>query len=396
MNTPKQVKGMRKILRDMPPIRRRMIIMLLSVLILMGLIVAFNIFKSVMIKKYMSGASAPPQTVSTIKVVEDDWQPQLSAVGNVRAFRGVELSTEVSGIVRAVPVTSGMDVRAGDVLVELTQAADIALLDALKAQADLAKIINDRDRMQLEIRAISQNVFDASSADLKAKQAQVRQQTSLVSKKNLKAPFSGRVGIVTINPGQYVNPGDKLFTIQTIDPIFIDFTLPQNTVGKIEKGQDILLKVDAFGERVFKGKVSAISPKVELNTRNIQVEAIVSNLDKKLLPGMFANVVLELGSAVKNMTIPQTAITYNPYGSIVFVVNQTDRLDKDGKPIIEAEQTFVTTGATRGDQVAILQGLKLGSEIVTSGQLKLKNGTPLIINNTVLPANNANPKPLEK
>jgi membrane fusion protein (multidrug efflux system) len=386
MNTPKQVKGMRKILRDMPPIRRRMIIMLLSVLILMGLIVAFNIFKSVMIKKYMSGASAPPQTVSTIKVVEDDWQPQLSAVGNVRAFRGVELSTEVSGIVRAVPVTSGMDVRAGDVLVELTQAADIALLDALKAQADLAKIINDRDRMQLEIRAISQNVFDASSADLKAKQAQVRQQTSLVSKKNLKAPFSGRVGIVTINPGQYVNPGDKLFTIQTIDPIFIDFTLPQNTVGK----------ADAFGERVFKGKVSAISPKVELNTRNIQVEAIVGNSDKKLLPGMFANVVLELGSAVKYMTIPQTAVTYNPYGSIVFVVNQTDRLDKDGKPIIEAEQTFVTTGATRGDQVAILQGLKLGSEIVTSGQLKLKNGTPLIINNTVLPANNANPKPLEK
>ena len=216
MNTPKQVKGMRKILRDMPPIRRRMIIMLLSVLILMGLIVAFNIFKSVMIKKYMSGASAPPQTVSTIKVVEDDWQPQLSAVGNVRAFRGVELSTEVSGIVRAVPVTSGMDVRAGDVLVELTQAADIALLDALKAQADLAKIINDRDRMQLEIRAISQNVFDASSADLKAKQAQVRQQTSLVSKKNLKAPFSGRVGIVTINPGQYVNPISYLLYKQLI------------------------------------------------------------------------------------------------------------------------------------------------------------------------------------
>jgi membrane fusion protein (multidrug efflux system) len=164
----------------------------------------------------------------------------------------------------------------------------------------------------------------------------------------------------------------------------------------IQVGQEIEMKTDAFKDASFKGKITAVSPKVELNTRNMQIEAMVNNPDKKVLPGMFANVTINLGDRVKYLTLPQTSITYNPYGSTVFIARKTDRMDKQGKPLIEAEQVFVTTGLTRGDQVAIVKGLEPGVMVVTSGQLKLKNGTPLIINNKVQPGFNPNPKPQEQ
>jgi membrane fusion protein (multidrug efflux system) len=375
-------------------LRKRMIWMLIAVFVLMGLIIGFNLFKTIMIKKYMAGAGSPPATVTTTVVKEDDWQPELSASGSMRAYRGVELSTEVNGIVKNVLVKSGMDVKEGTLLMAMTQDADIAQLHALQAQADLAKVVSDRDRQQLAIEAISKNAFDSSAADYKAKAAQVEQQAALVAKKNLKAPFSGRIGIVSTNPGQFVNSGDKLMTLQTIDPIFVDFTLPQNVADQLRKDQIIHLNADAFGQKSFEGKVTAISPKVDSNTRNIQVEALVRNPDKKLLPGMFASLKLEMGDKVRYLTVPQTAVTYNPYGSIVFVA-KSGEADKEGKPSLVAQQVFVTTGSTRGDQVAILSGIKAGETIVTSGQLKLKNGTPLIVNNKVEPANNANPKPQE-
>jgi membrane fusion protein (multidrug efflux system) len=217
----------------------------------------------------------------------------------------------------------------------------------------------------------------------------------LVAKKNLKAPFSGRVGIVSINPGQYVNSGDKLLTLQTLDPIFVDFTLPQSNAEQIQVGQDVVVATDAFKGASFVGKITAVSPKVDTNTRNIQIEAQIANPDKKVLPGMFANVNIKLGDQVKLLTLPQTAVTYNPYGSTVFVAKDTGKKDKQGKPALEAQQVFVTTGSTRGDQVAILKGINEGDTVVTSGQLKLKNGTPLIINNKVLPANSPDPKPQE-
>lgn len=383
-------------LMAMTPLRRRMVVMLVSVLILLGLIFGFNQLKTFMIKHFISSMGLPPATVSAMVVEEEEWQPSLNSVGNIRAFRGVDLSTEIGGLVLSVPIKSGMDVQEGALLIKLNDVSDVAQLNSLKAMADLAKIINERDKQQLAIQAISKNVFDTSAADAKSKAAQVEQQIALVAKKNLKAPFSGRVGIVAINPGQYVNPGDKLLTLQTLDPIFVDFTLPQGTAGMIEVGQEIQMTTDAFKDASFKGKITAVSPKVELNTRNMQIEAVVSNPDKKVLPGMFANVNINLGDRVKYLTLPQTAVTYNPYGSTVFVARKTDRLDKQGKPVLEAEQIFVTPGLTRGDQVAIVKGLEPGALVVTSGQLKLKNGTPLIINNSVQPANNPNPKPQEQ
>ena len=374
-------------------LRKRMIWMLVGVFILMGLIVGFNTFKTIMIKKYLAGAGSPPATVTTMVVAEDEWQPQLTASGSMRAYRGVELGTEVNGIVKDVFVKSGMDVKEGTLLLSLVQDADVAQLHVLQAQADLAKVINDRDRQQLAIEAISKNAFDSSSADLKAKTAQVEQQAALVAKKNLKAPFSGRVGIVSINPGQFINTGDKIMTLQTIDPIFVDFNLPQTVAAQIKKDQVIHLNTDAFGNQNFKGKVTAISPKIDSNTRNIQVEALIANPDKKLLPGMFANLKVDMGQKVRYITVPQTSVSYNPYGSIVYVA--VEGAGKDGKSSTEAKQVFVTTGPTRGDQVAILKGLSVGDTIVTSGQLKLKNGTPLIVNNSVAPANNPNPTPQE-
>lgn len=382
-------------LMAMEPLQRRMTIMLCGVFLLLGLIFAFNQLKTFMIKHFISGMGLPPATVSTMVIATSEWQPKLTSVGNVRAFRGVELSTEIGGLVQTVPVKSGQDVKEGELLIKLNDASDVAQLNSLKALADLAKVINERDRQQLAIQAISKNVFDTSAADAKSKQAQVEQQTALVAKKNLKAPFTGRIGIVAINPGQYVNPGDKLLTLQTLDPIFVDFNLPQNNAEQIQVGQDVVVTTDAFKDASFTGKITAVSPKVDTNTRNIQVEAQIANPDKKILPGMFANVNIKVGDQVQLLTLPQTAVTYNPYGSTVFIAKPTGKKDKQGKPAYEAQQVFVTTGTTRGDQVAILKGVDEGATVVTSGQLKLKNGTPLIINNKVLPANSPDPKPQE-
>jgi membrane fusion protein (multidrug efflux system) len=382
-------------LQAMTPLRRRMTMMLCCVFLLLGLIFGFNQLKTFMIKYFISGMGLPPATVSTMVVETTAWQPKLSSVGNLRAYRGVELGTEIGGLVQTVPIKSGMEVKEGELLIKLNDTSDLAQLNSLKALADLAKVINERDGQQLEIQAISKNVFDTSKADAASKQAQVEQQTALVAKKNLKAPFSGRVGIVMINPGQFVNPGDKLLTLQTLDPILVDFNLPQSNAAQIQVGQEIILTTDAFKDTSFSGKITAVSPKVDTNTRNIQIEARLANPDKKILPGMFANVNIKLGDEVKLITLPQTAVTYNPYGSTVFIAKPTSKKDKQGKPVLEAQQVFVTTGSTRGDQVAILKGLEEGSTVVTSGQLKLKNGTPLIVNNKVLPANSPNPQPQE-
>jgi len=383
-------------LMALPEMERRMVIMLIGVFLLLGLIFAFNQLKTFMIKQYLSGMGMPPQTVSTMVAKADVWQPKLTSVGSVRAYRGVDLSTEIGGLVVGVPVQSGADVKEGDLLVKLNDASDVAQLNSLKALAELAKVINERDRQQLAIQAISKNTYDTSKADAKSKQAQVEAQTALVAKKNIKAPFSGRVGIVTINPGQYINPGDKLMTLQTLDPIFIDFNLPQSDAANIQVGQSITVTTDAFKNASFIGKITAVSPKVDTNTRNLQIEAQIDNPDKKVLPGMFANVNIDMGGQLNLITVPQTAVTYNPYGSTVFISKDSGKKDKEGKPIFEAQQVFVTTGQTRGDQVSILKGLEEGMTVVTSGQLKLKNGSPLNINNTVQPTNLPDPKPQEQ
>lgn len=365
---------------------RRMLIMLGGVL---ALTVLLSVGFFLHIQKLIASAPKPgPQTVSTTVAVLTDWQPLLQSVGTLSAVRGVDISSEVAGQVSKLHVKSGQTVKAGAVLVQLNADADQAQLRSLQAAAGLAAITLKRDRAQLAIEGISQAQVDGDKADLKSKKAQVAQQAALLAKKTIRAPFAGRLGITSVNPGQYLNPGDKIITLQTMDPIYIDFNLPQQQIGQIRPGQLVRVKVDAFGDTAFQGHINAINPKIDPATRNVQVEATIANPAHKLLPGMFANATIAVGKKQRQLTLPQTAITYNPYGATVFIIQQ-------GKNGLEAQQVFVTTGSTRGDQVAITSGLKKGQQVVTSGQLKLKTGTPVTINNSVQPANSPNPTPQE-
>jgi membrane fusion protein (multidrug efflux system) len=378
---------------------KRMLIMVGGVLVLIALL-AFG--KYMQINKLIASSPKPgAQVVTAVKVQAAEWQPQLSAVGTLAPVRGVDVTTEIAGLVREVRFKSGDEVKAGQVLFELNADADVAQLRALQASADLSATTLKRDKLQLAAQAISQAQVDADEADLKSKQALVAQQKAAVDKKTIRAPFAGKLGITAINPGQYLNPGDKLVTLQTIDTVYVDFFVPQKQLASLSIGQKLTLSSDAYPGVAFAAKVTSISPKVDAATRNVQVQATVPNAKRQLLPGMFANVALDQGDMKKYLTLPQTAITYNPYGSTVFVLappaaDAKDALKDDkGQPYLVAQQVFVTTGATRGDQVAVLTGVKEGQTVVTTGQLKLKNGTPARIDNKVIPANSPNPTPQE-
>lgn len=376
--------------------KKRMVIMLVAVGVLLGGLVGFNFFKGYMMQKYMASAPIPAVTISAMKAEYQQWQPQLSAVGTLRAVRGVDVTTEIAGLVRSLEFKSGDEVKAGQVLAQLNADSDIAQLHSLEAAADLASTVYERDKAQLAAEVISKAQVDTDAGDLKSKRAQVAQQAALVAKKTIRAPFAGKLGISTVNPGQYLNAGDKLVTLQQIDPIYIDFNLPQQQLPQIGIGQKVTLLVDAYKGATFEGKVNAINPKVDANTRNVQIEATVPNTRRQLLPGMFATVKVNSGDEQRYLTLPQTAITFNPYGDTVFVVKPSEKKDEKGNPILTAQQVFVTTGPTRGDQVAIVKGVEAGTQVVTSGQTKLKNGMPVVINNTVQPANSPNPTPQER
>ncbi|MEM5340285.1 efflux RND transporter periplasmic adaptor subunit [Paraburkholderia azotifigens] len=378
------------------PMAKRMIIMLICVGVLLGGLVGFNLFKAHMIRKFMASNAVPAATVTSAVARYQQWQPQLSAVGSLRAVRGVDVTTEVAGLVREIPFSSGQEVKAGQVLVRLNDDSDRAQLASLQAAAELAQTVYKRDKAQFDIQAIAKAQLDADAADLKSKRAQVDQQAALVDKKTIRAPFAGRVGITTVNPGQYINPGDAIVTLQAIDPIYADFYLPQQQLGQLQVGQSIVVDTNAYSGRTFDGKIRSINPRVDNTTRNVQIEASVDNRERKLLPGMYANVKIDAGNQERYLTLPQTAITYNPYGATVFVVKPGEHKDAQGKIMPIAQQVFVTPGPTRGDQVAILKGIAEGTQVVTSGQLKLKNGTPLVIDNRVQPADSPNPTPQEQ
>ena len=374
---------------------KRMVIMLAGVGLLFGGIFGYKAFTGIMMKKYMSAGGIPPVTVSTIHATNEAWQPQFKAVGSLRAVRGVDLASEISGLVRSVHFKSGDEVKAGQLLVQLNADPDIAQLHALEAAADLAEITYERDKKQIEAQAISQSTLDSASADLKSKQAQVTQQAAVVAKKTISAPFAGRLGISSVNPGQYVNSGEKIVTLQSLDSIFIDFSLPQQELSRVSRGQTAVVFIDAYPGKTFTGKITAINPKVDPDSRNVQVEAVIANPGRELLPGMYATLEVLYGAAQHYLTLPRTAVTFNPYGETVYLVEEKGT-DKAGKKTLTVRQTFVTLGPARGDQVAVLSGVKEGDQVVTSGQLKIKNNSVVIINNQVQPLNDAAPKPVEQ
>ena len=375
-----------------------MLIMLVLVAVVLGGIFGFKDFVNGKIKEVMTGPAGPGRqaaTVATAKATTTDWQSQMDAVGSLRAVNGADLSLEVAGVVETLDFQSGDDVEAGKVLLKLRDFDDVAKLKSLEAQADLAKITYDRDVKQLNAKAVAQAVVDNDEANLRNIRAQVEQQRALVEKKTLKAPFAGHLGIRQIDLGQFLAAGTAIVTLQALTPIYVDFLLPQKAIAQIKVGQPLKVKVDTFADKQFTARISSINSKVDPTTRNIQIRATVDNNDRKLLPGMFATVSIESGAPQKLVTVPQTAITYNPYGNLVYIVDNKGN-GPDGKPQLVARQTFVTTGATRGDQVSVLKGIKEGDEVVIAGQMKLRNGIGVVVNNTVIPSNDVNPKPVDQ
>jgi len=418
-----------------PSTKKRMIIMIILVVLLIAAIAGIKVFS---IMRMMAGMKPPPPAVvSTAKVSYQEWQPTLSAVGTLRAAQGADLALDIAGLVTKVNVKSGDEVKEGQVLLQLRDSEDIAQLQQLEAAAALAQVTFGRAKQQLAVEAVSKADYDSTAADLKAKQAAVAQQRVNVAKKQLRAPFAGRAGIITVNPGAYLNSGATIVTLQQIDPVFVDFHLPQKSLAELRVGQRVALTLDAYPGKTFEGTLTAINPKIDGDTRNVQIEASVPNHDRILTPGMFANVSIDIGEKQRYLTLPQTAIVYNPYGETVYLVKKKSEFDKSqaaaaaannaaakpdaakdkdakakaddkkaddkkdaakggpGPDDLVAQQAFVTTGATRGDQVAIAKGLDEGAEVVTSGQVKLKSGAPITIDNSVQPSNAAAPTPQE-
>ncbi len=374
---------------------KRMVIMLVLAGLVFGGIFGFQAFKGKMMKKFMSSMGNAPQTVSTINAGYQEWMPQLDVVGSLRAINGVEVSPEVAGIVSAINFKQGEDVKKGMVLFDLVHDNDVARLHSLQAASALARTTYARDKQQYEFKAISQQVLDIDKANLMQADAAVAEQQALVNKKFIHALFSGRVGIRQVSVGQYLNAGTPVVSLQALDPIFLDFSVPQQNISMIHHGQKVTATSDAYPGEQFTGRIIVINPEVDTTTLNVKVRAELKNPGHRLLPGMYATVNISTGTPQRYITLPQTAVTYNPYGNIVFLTEQQGT-DEKGKPKLVVKQVFVATGDTRGDQVAVLKGVKEGDTVVTAGQVKLHNGSPVIINNEIQPSNEPHPEPKDE
>jgi membrane fusion protein (multidrug efflux system) len=374
---------------------RRMILMLVVLGVVLGGYFGFQQFKAKMIHQFLTTLANPPQTVSTVTATTQTWQPQAQAVGSLRAVNGATLSLEVAGVVDRIDFKSGDDVKAGQVLLQLRADVDAAKLAALDASAAEAQVNYDRDQRQLRAQAVSQSVVDADSYNLKNARAQADEQRAVLAKKTLRAPFAGHLGIRAVDLGQYLTAGTAVVTLQALDPLFVDFSVPEQALSRVTVGQAITAKIDTFPDETFQGKIIAVSPSVDADSRNVQMRATLPNPDHRLLPGMFATIGIEAGTPEQQITLPQTAITYNPYGSTVYLVEKNAQTGA-GQPALIAKQSFVTTGATRGDQVAVLSGVKPGDTVVSAGQIKLHNGAPVAINNKVQTADNPTPAIIDR
>lgn len=361
---------------------KRMVIMLLATGAVFGGLYWFQNFKAGMIQKVMAGMSNPAQTVSTAVAERKPWQDQIQAVGSLKAANGADLALEVSGIVQKISFQSGDTVKEGQVLLQLASQEDAAKLVSLEATLENAITTLKRDQAQQAFNAVSQATVDTDRANVKNAQALVDQQKAVVDQKTLKAPFAGRLGIRSVDLGQFLTAGTTIVTLQSLDPLYVDLYLPQQTIAQLKVGQEVSTSVDVYPGQVFKGEISAINPKVDTASRNVLVRATMKNPDGKLLPGMFARVAIAVGSQQELVTLPQTAIVYNPYGDSVFIVDSKASGEQANDVV---RQAFIKTGNVRGDNVAITEGIQPGEKVVIAGQLKLRNGTPVKVDNSHVP-----------
>ncbi len=369
---------------------RRMILMLVIVGLVFGGIFGFQIFKGVMIQRFFANRSEPAQTVATLIATSEDWYPTIHVVGGLRAENGTDISPEVGGLVAAVPFHSGEDIAKGAVLLHLRSDDDAARLNALKATADLARITLQRQRKLLNSGTIAQAALDNAEASLRAADAQVIEQQALIEKKTIRAPFAGRLGIRGVDIGQVIAAGTKVTTLQALDTLYFDFTLPQQSISNVTIGQAIDLTTDAFPGETITGTIAAIDAKADPDTRNVAVRAEVKNPGRKWLPGMYAKGSLRIGAPRHLVTVPQTAVSFNTFGETIYVIENGPPA-ADGSARLIARQKLIKAGDRRGDQVAILDGLGTGEQVVVAGALKLRNGSPVTVNNSVAMPNDPAP-----
>ena len=378
-------------------VRRRalvqpMVILFLATAVILGGIYGWQLFVGKMLAKSMSGMALAPQSVSTTVAVSTVWQSQTRGLGSVRAVRGADLAAQVSGVVDKIPFVSGAEVPAGAVLLTLKSNDDPAKLAQLQALAELASITLKRDQEQLAAQAVSQATVDLDISNLKSARAQLAAQQALIEEKTVRAPFAGQLGIRLVDEGQYLAAGTSVVTLQALNEVFIDFFAPQQALSRLTVGQIVTASVDAYPGVPFAGKITSINAKVDSASRNVQVRASFANADRKLVPGMYANVTIDSSDSASRITLPQTAITYNPYGDTVFLVQQ-DGKDEHGNFKFRVQQRFVKLGDTRGDRVAVNSGIAAGDVVVTSGQMKLRNGSAVTVNNKIEPSDDDHPTP---
>ncbi|HXC03068.1 MAG TPA: efflux RND transporter periplasmic adaptor subunit [Opitutaceae bacterium] len=360
--------------------------LLILVVILVGI-------RALQIRKMMTTPfMMPPDTVTTAQAHEDVWAPALKAVGSLAAVQGTTLSNELAGTVTKIAFESGAQVKKGDLLVQLDASAEEAQLASAKAVAELANINLQRAQELRTQNSNSQSDLDSADAQAKQAEASVANLESAVAKKTITAPFDGRIGIRTVNLGQYLPAGTAIVSLQSLDPIYADFSLPQQQLTDLVPGLPVHVTTDALPDQTIDGKITAIDPQVDNATRNIEVQATLDNHNDKLRPGMFADVAVELPAKDKVLIIPATAVLATPYGDSVFVVDEAKdpATGQDGKVL---RQQFVQLGVTRGDFVAVVSGLKPDETVVTSGVFKLRNKESVIVDNTLAPNAQLAPKP---
>jgi membrane fusion protein (multidrug efflux system) len=370
---------------------KRMIITLASIVVFIG---ALGAFKYRQIQEAIAQGAAfqmPPEAVTTIVAGEDHWQGSLGVIGTVTAVQGVVVSADLPGVVASIQFESGQRVRVGDVLLELDTRQERAQLAAAEAQRELARLNLERGRGLRTKGVTSQAEFDRVDAEAKQADARVDEIRATIARKTITAPFGGVLGIRQVNLGQYLNGGDAIVPLQALDPVYVDFSVPQQVAGDVRVGGEVRVAVESAPGVEVKGKISAVNSIVDEATRNIRVQATFANRDGKLRPGMFVEARLIMGESSAVVALPASAISFAPYGDSVFIVEDVE--GPDGAKYRGVRQQFVKLGPARGDQVAVVHGVKPGEEIVTSGVFKLRPGAAVQVNNEVQPSNDPSPEP---
>ena len=333
----------------------------------------------------------PPTTVTAVAVEQATWETTLSAVGSLEAVQGVTVTAELGGKVAAIAFAPGAYVQTGDLLVQQDISSETAQLRSDEATLALKQADHERAKELLAERVVTQAAYDQALAEYKQALAAIDTNRSVIAKKTIRAPFAGRLGIRLINLGQYLEGGEPIVSLQAMDPIFVNFLLPQNRIGQIRLGLSVRITTDALPGEVIEGSITAINPQVEEATRNIRIQATVDNQSERLRPGMFVNVDAVLPEQDAVLVIPATAVLFAPYSDSVFLVEPPEG-DASGKAMTLRQQ-FVQLGEKRGDFISVQKGLKAGQTVVTTGVFKLRNGMPVVVDNTLAPDFKLAPRP---